>query len=54
MFMARNLGRLDRALRVIFGVAIGIAGILVSDHPYVGRALGVVGALVILSGASGT
>jgi hypothetical protein len=54
MFMGRNLGRTDRALRVILGVGIGIAGILVSGHPYVGRVLGVVGGLVILSGASGT
>ncbi|HZD33474.1 MAG TPA: YgaP-like transmembrane domain [Candidatus Angelobacter sp.] len=54
MFMVRNLSRLDRALRVALGIGIGIAGILISGHPCIGRALGVVGALVILSGASGT
>jgi hypothetical protein len=49
-----NLGRMDRGLRVALGVGLGVAGILVNGHPYVGRALGITGALVILSGACGT
>jgi hypothetical protein len=49
-----NLGRMDRGLRVALGVGLGVAGILVNGHPYIGRALGIVGALVILSGACGT
>ena len=54
MAMVLNLGRMDRGLRVALGVALGIAGILINGHPYVGRALGIAGALVILSGACGT
>ncbi len=49
-----NLGQTDRTLRVVLGIILGIAGILVNGHPYLGRALGVAGALVILSGACGT
>jgi hypothetical protein len=49
-----NLGRMDRGLRVALGVGLGIAGILVNGHAYVGRALGIAGALVILSGGCGT
>jgi hypothetical protein len=49
-----NLGRMDRGLRVVLGIGLGIAGIMVSGHPYVGRTLGVAGALVILSGGCGT
>jgi hypothetical protein len=41
-------------VRVVLGLAIGLAGILISGHPNVGRALGVLGALVILSGACGS
>jgi hypothetical protein len=52
--MVLNLGRMDRGLRVALGVALGIAGILVSGHPYLGRALGIAGAVVILSGGCGT
>jgi hypothetical protein len=49
-----NLGRVDRWLRVPLGVGLAIAGILVNGHPYVGRTLGITGAVVILSGACGT
>jgi hypothetical protein len=49
-----NLGRMDRGLRVLLGAGLAIAGIMVNGHPYVGRGLGVVGALVILSGGCGT
>lgn len=49
-----NLGRMDRGLRVALGVGLGIAGILVSGHAYLGRLLGIAGALVILSGGCGT
>jgi len=49
-----NLGRMDRGVRVAIGVGLGIVGILVNGHPYAGRALGIAGALVILSGACGT
>lgn len=52
--MVLNLGGIDRSLRVALGIALGAAGILVSGHPYVGRALGVAGAVVILSGGCGT
>jgi hypothetical protein len=52
--MVFNLGKTDRRARIVLGLAIGLAGILVSSHPYVGRALGFLGALVILSGACGS
>ena len=52
--MLKNLGRFDRAVRIVLGIAIGVAGILVSGHPWLGRSLGIVGALVILSGGAGT
>ena len=54
MAMVLNLGRMDRALRVALGIGLGIAGILINGHPYVGQALGIAGAWVILSGACGT
>jgi hypothetical protein len=49
-----NLGRTDRTLRIVLGVCLAISGILISGHPYLGRLLGVAGALVILSGGWGT
>jgi hypothetical protein len=52
--MLKNLGRFDRVMRVVLGIAIGVTGILVSSHPWLGRSLGVVGAVVILSGGAGT
>ena len=48
-----NVGRMDRTLRVALGIGLGIAGILVSGHPYLGWALGIAGASVILSGVCG-
>ena len=48
-----NVGRMDRALRVVLGIGLGIAGILVHRHPYLGSALGIAGASVILSGTCG-
>ena len=48
-----NVGRMDRALRVGLGIGLGIAGILVNGHPYLGWALGIVGVSVILSGTCG-
>ena len=52
--MLLNLGRFDRNIRITVGLAIGLTGILISGHPYLGRALGFLGALVILSGACGS
>lgn len=49
-----NVGRMDRRIRVTLGIALGISGILVSGHPKVGRALGITGALFVLSGICGT
>ena len=48
-----NVGRMDRALRVGLGIGLGIAGILVNGHPYLGWVLGISGVLVILSGTCG-
>jgi hypothetical protein len=48
-----NVGRMDRTLRVALGIGLGIAGILVSGHRYLGWALGIAGALVILGGVCG-
>jgi len=48
-----NVGRTDRALRIVLGIGLGIAGILVPSHPYLGSALGIAGASVILSGTCG-
>lgn len=44
-----NLGRVDRAFRVVLSVGLAIAGILVNGHPNVGRGLGVAGVLVFLA-----
>ena len=53
--MARflNVGRMDRALRVVLGIGLGVAGILFNGHPYLGWALGIAGASIILSGTCG-
>jgi hypothetical protein len=48
-----NVGRRDRTLRVALGIGLGIAGILVSEHPYLGWGLCIAGASVILSGVCG-
>lgn len=48
-----NVGRMDRTLRMVLGLVLGIAGILVSGHPHLGWALGIAGASVILSGVCG-
>jgi DUF2892 family protein len=48
-----NVGRMDRALRVVLGVGLGIAGILVHGHPYLSWAFGIAAASVILSGTCG-
>jgi hypothetical protein len=49
-----NVGRVDRRIRLVVGLALGISGILVSGYPNLGRGLGIVGALFILSGLCGT
>ena len=54
MEMVCNLGRTDRKLRVALGLCLGLAGILVNGHPWVGCLLGLAGALIILSAAWGT
>lgn len=54
MAMILNVGRVDRVLRVALGIGLGIAGILVSGHRYLGWVLGIAGALFILSAACGT
>ena len=42
-------------LRIVAGVGMGIAGILIiNGHPYLGRLLGIAGAVVILSAVWGT
>ena len=48
-----NVGRMDRTMRVALGIGLGIAGILLSGHPYLGWGLGIAGASVILSGVCG-
>jgi hypothetical protein len=54
MAMVCNLGRTDRKLRVVLGLCLGLTGILVNGHPWVGHLLGLAGALIILSAAGGT
>ena len=49
-----NVGAVDRRIRFALGIALGVSGILVSGHPNLGRALGLAGALFILSGICGT
>jgi hypothetical protein len=41
-------------LRIVLGVGMGIAGILVNGHPLLGRFLGLAGAVVIFSAIWGT
>jgi len=53
MAITCNLGRTDRAIRILVGIALGVAGVFVS-HPFVGVLLGIAGAIVILSAAWGT
>jgi len=52
--MVRNVGRTDQIARIIPGVLIAATGILMSGHPMLGRLMGVVGALTILSGGCAT
>ena len=52
--LACNLGRTDRALRMVLGIALGITGILISGHPHLGRILGITGAVIILGAGWGT
>jgi hypothetical protein len=52
--MVCNLGRIDRTVRIVLGIGLGILGILINGHPYFGRLLGIVGAMVILSATWGT
>ncbi len=54
MAMVRNLGRTDKTLRIILGLILGITGILINGYPYVGRLLGITGALFIISANWGT
>ncbi|NDQ57117.1 MAG: hypothetical protein GZ088_08600 [Acidipila sp.] len=54
MALACNLGRTDRALRMVLGMALGITGILISGHPHLGRILGITGAVIILGAGWGT
>ena len=49
-----NLGKADRILRLVVGVTIGATGILISGHPSLGRLIGGLGALAILSAGCGT
>lgn len=49
-----ELGKADRTLRVVIGVLIGATGILISGRPILGRVLGGLGALVLLSAGCGT
>jgi len=48
-----NVGRMDRTLRVVVGISLGIASIIVSGHPRLRSVLGIAGASVILSGFCG-
>jgi len=52
--MLKNLGRADRSIRIVLGVAVGVSGIFISGNPWLGRALGVAGAVIILGGLCGT
>lgn len=48
-----NVGRADRTLRVVAGISLGIASVIVSGHPRLRWGLGIAGASVILSGFCG-
>jgi len=52
--MLKNLGVADRSIRIVLGVAIGVSGIFITGHPWLGCALGVAGAVIILGGLCGT
>ena len=54
MGIACNLGRIDRTVRIALGLGLGIWGIFINSHPYLGRLLGIAGAIVILSATWGT
>jgi hypothetical protein len=48
-----NVGRMDRTLRVVLGISLGIASVIVSGHPRLRWGLGIAGASVIFSGFCG-
>ena len=48
-----NVGRTDRALRLLLGVGLGVSAIFVDRHPYVRWGLTLLGISVILSGTCG-
>ena len=52
--MVPNVGRTDQIVRIVLGVLIASTGILMNGHPLLGRLMGFVGALTILSGGCAT
>jgi len=52
--VVRNVGRTDQVARIVLGVLIAATGILMSGHPVLGRLMGIIGALTILSGGCAT
>jgi len=48
-----NVGRTDRALRMLVGVGLGVSAIFVDGHPYARWSLTLLGIAVILSGTCG-
>ena len=48
-----NVGRRDRAVRLVVGIGLGVSAIFVDGHPYTRWGLTLGGIAVILSGTCG-
>lgn len=48
-----NVGRWDRMVRLVVGIALGVSAIFVDGHPYARWGLTLGGIAVILSGTCG-
>jgi Protein of unknown function (DUF2892) len=48
-----NVGRWDRVVRLVLGLALGVSAIFVDGHPYARWGLMLGGIAVILSGTRG-
>lgn len=50
--MVCNLGKIDRTIRLVLGIGLGVAGVAMRSHLY-GVLLALAGAIVLLEGCIG-